>query len=98
MKLSAGHGNIISAFNKKTIPRKCRVAVINESDSFISLVSVAEMRHGAGRGTGDRIGRTDAPDRGHRGTVHGKVLSRWIWMFWSGLETIATELKSIEPD
>jgi predicted nucleic acid-binding protein len=39
--------DIISAFNKKTIPpRMAAWLVKNESNSFISLVSVAEMRHG----------------------------------------------------
>jgi predicted nucleic acid-binding protein len=39
--------DIISAFNKKTIPPKMAAWLVkNESDSFISLVSVAEMRHG----------------------------------------------------
>ena len=39
--------DIISAFNKKTLPSELAVWLAkNEGDSFISLVSIAEMRHG----------------------------------------------------
>jgi len=39
--------DIISAFNKKTLPSKLAVWLAkNEGDSFISVVSIAEMRHG----------------------------------------------------
>ena len=39
--------DIISAFHKKSIPPKMAAWLgKNESDSFISVVSIAEMRHG----------------------------------------------------
>lgn len=39
--------DIISVFNKRTLPLKLVAWLTkNESDSFISLVSIAEMRHG----------------------------------------------------
>ena len=39
--------DIVSTFNKQTLPVKlARWLEKNEADSFISLVSVAEMRHG----------------------------------------------------
>jgi predicted nucleic acid-binding protein len=39
--------DIISAFNKKTLPPKLAAWLSqNESDSFISVISIAEMRHG----------------------------------------------------
>ena len=39
--------DIISAYNKRTMPPKLRSwLTVNEGDSFISLVSIAEMRFG----------------------------------------------------
>ena len=89
--------DIISAFNKKTIPpRMAAWLVKNESDSFISLVSIAEMRHGLDA-AGIASGRTDAPDRGHRGTVHGKFYPAGFGCF-GPVETIAVGIKKREPD
>ena len=39
--------DIVSVFNKRTLPLKLAAWLTqNEGDSFISLVSIAEMRHG----------------------------------------------------
>ncbi len=39
--------DIVSAYNKRTMPHRLRAwLTVNEGDSFISLVSIAEMRFG----------------------------------------------------
>lgn len=39
--------DIVSAYNKKTMPHKLRSwLVVNDGDSFISILSIAEMRFG----------------------------------------------------
>ena len=39
--------DIVSAYNKRTLPPKLRAWLsVNEGDSFISIVSIAEMRFG----------------------------------------------------
>ena len=88
--------DIISSFNNKTIPPKMAAWLVkNESDSFISLVSVAEMRHGL-----------DAAPESHREelmrrieaaeNIYGKFYPAGFGCL-DPVETIAVGIKKREP-